>query len=291
MTAFAATKPRAASLVDGEFPLTAADFRALAEMLYAVSGIALHESKAALVYSRLAKRLRALNLRSFREYVVLLAEPGAEEERSRLLMALTTNVTRFFREPHHFDHLVEQVLQPRAAAVRAGAPLRLWSAACSTGQEPYSMALAVLSVLPEAPELDVRILATDIDQSVIATARAGAYSAEAIDAIPAAFRNRWLEKDETAARTWRVGGEARSLVAFKPLNLIGDWPMRRAFDAIFCRNVVIYFDPDTQTKLWTRFRAQMAPHARLYVGHSERVDDTGFVGDGQTVYRLTGGRA
>lgn len=274
------------SLVDGEFPFTAADFSKLAALMRDVSGIHLPESKAALVYSRLAKRLRALGLKTFSDYVELIADPAEEQERSHLLMALTTNVTRFYREPHHFEHLVEQVLAPRADAVRAGAPLRLWSAACSTGQEPYSMALSVLSVWPNAADLDIRILATDIDQSVVNTARAGAYSAEAVDPIPAALRNRWLEKDPNTARTWRVGAEARSLIAFKPLNLIGQWPMKRPFDVIFCRNVVIYFEEQTQSMLWRRFREQLAPDGRLYIGHSERVTDLAFESDGQTVYRI-----
>jgi chemotaxis protein methyltransferase CheR len=285
-----AAAPRAqTSLVDGEFPFTAADFRKLAEVLHEASGIHLPESKAALVYSRLAKRVRALQLASFRDYVALVADPAETQERSQLLMALTTNVTRFFREPHHFDHLVDHVLAPREAAVRAGAPLRLWSAACSTGQEAYSMALSVLSVWPDAADLDIKILATDIDQSVIEIGRAGAYSAEAVDAIPAGFRGRWLEKDANAARTWRVGAQARALVSFKPLNLIGDWPMQRRFDVIFCRNVVIYFEEKTQAALWRRFRDQLAPDGRLYIGHSERVSDTAFESDGQTVYRLAGG--
>jgi len=279
------------SLVDGEFPLTAADFTKLAELLRDVSGIHLPESKAALVYSRLAKRLRALGLRSFSDYVTLIADPEQTQERSHLLMALTTNVTRFYREPHHFEHLVEHVLAPRADAVRAGGSLRLWSAACSTGQEPYSMALSVLSVWPDAADLDIRILATDIDQSVVNTARAGAYSAEAIEPIPSALRNRWLQKDPNTARTWRVGAEARSLITFNTLNLISGWPMKRPFDVIFCRNVVIYFEEQTQTTLWRRFREQMARDGRLYIGHSERVTDLAFESDGQTVYRLVRGGA
>ena len=286
----AAALKQQASLVDGEFPLTEPDFRALADVLYATSGIHLPESKAALVYSRLAKRLRALQLRSFRDYVELIERPESTEERSRLLMALTTNVTRFFREPHHFEHLVERVLKPRADAVKAGSPLRIWSSACSTGQEAYSLALSVLSVWPNAADLDIRILATDIDEGVVATARAGAYTSESIEHIPAEHRNRWLVKDVDTARTWRIGAEARSIIAFKPLNLIGDWPMKRRFDAIFCRNVVIYFDEPTQTKLWRRFRERLAADGRLYVGHSERVNDTSFESDGQTVYRLAGGR-
>ncbi|SUS03260.1 putative chemotaxis protein methyltransferase [uncultured Defluviicoccus sp.] len=288
MSALPVTR-REASLVDGEFPLTAADFRALAEVLYATSGIHLPDSKAALVYSRLAKRLRALGLRSFKEYVSLVRSPEGKDECERLLMALTTNVTRFFREPHHFDHLIETVLAPNAERVKAGGSLRLWSSACSTGQEPYSLALAVLSVWPNAADLDVRILATDIDENVVNTARAGVYTSEAIEQIPVAYRNRWLAKDPDTARTWRMGAEARSLIAFNTLNLIGEWPMKRKFDAIFCRNVVIYFDEPTQAKLWVRFRERLAAKGRLYVGHSERVGDTSFESDGQTVYRLAGG--
>lgn len=289
MSAVAATRKQE-SLVDGEFAFTNADFRAVAEVLYATSGIHLPDSKAALVYSRLAKRLRALGLRTFREYVALVQSDQGKEERERLLMALTTNVTRFFREPHHFDHLIETVLTPMADKVKAGAPLRIWSSACSTGQEPYSIALAVLSVWPDAASRDIRILATDIDENVIKTARAGVYTGEAVEQIPASYRNRWISKDPDAARTWRMSEEARSLIAFKPLNLIGQWPMKKGFDAIFCRNVVIYFDEPTQAKLWRRFAGQLLPQGRLYVGHSERVSDSAFDSDGQTVYKLAGAR-
>lgn len=289
MSAVAATRKQE-SLVDGEFAFTNADFRAVAEVLYATSGIHLPDSKAALVYSRLAKRLRALGLRTFREYVALVQSEQGKEERERLMMALTTNVTRFFREPHHFDHLIETMLTPMVDKVKAGAPLRIWSSACSTGQEPYSIALAVLSVWPDAANRDIRILATDIDENVIKTARAGVYTGEAVEQIPAAYRNRWISKDPDAARTWRMNEEARSLIAFKPLNLIGQWPMKKGFDAIFCRNVVIYFDEPTQAKLWRRFAGQLAPNGRLYVGHSERVSDLAFDSDGQTVYKLAGAK-
>ena len=289
MSALAATRKQE-SLVDGEFVFTNADFQAVAEVLYATSGIHLPDSKAALVYSRLAKRLRALGLRTFREYVALVKSDAGKEERERLLMALTTNVTRFFREPHHFDHLIETVLTPMADKVKAGAPLRIWSSACSTGQEPYSIALAVLSVWPDAANRDIRILATDIDENVIKTARAGVYTSEAVEQIPVAYRNRWVSKDQDTARTWRMSDEARSLISFNQLNLIGQWPMKKGFDAIFCRNVVIYFDEPTQAKLWKRFAGQLLPKGRLYVGHSERVSDAAFDSDGQTVYKLAGAK-
>lgn len=280
------------NLVEGEFAFTASDFRRIAELLYEQAGISLTETKATLVYSRLAKRLRALGLRSFGEYCAMIASPGGEAERANMLNALTTNVTRFFREPHHFDHLRDQVLAPRLAALKAGARMRLWSAACSSGQEPYSIALTVLSLLPEAPSLDIRILATDIDSRVVAQAREGVYPADLVEPIPADFRNRWLERDPANPRQWRMGEAARSLIAFKELNLIGPWPMRGPFDAIFCRNVVIYFDEPTQETIWSRFAPLLGAEGRLYIGHSERVTGPsadGYLSDGLTVYRRAGG--
>lgn len=275
------------SLVEGEYPLSRGDFQRIADSLREQSGIHLPESKATLVYSRLAKRLRALQLRSFDEYCRLIEAPHGHEERSAMLAALTTNVTRFFREPHHFDHLRTHVLEPAAAAVRAGARMRLWSSACSSGQEPYSMALTLLSVIPEAPRLDVKILATDIDPVVVGKAREGVYTEECVSPIPAALRERNVLRSGNGA--WRVSDELKSLIVFKQLNLIGEWPMRGKFDAIFCRNVVIYFEESTQTRIWNRFRDYLAPRGRLYVGHSERVDVPGYASDGLTAYRLSAG--
>ncbi|MDR3511500.1 MAG: protein-glutamate O-methyltransferase CheR [Caulobacteraceae bacterium] len=280
------------NLVEGEFAFTAGDFRRIAELLYEQAGISLTETKATLVYSRLAKRLRGLGLQSFADYCALIASPEGADEQANMLNALTTNVTRFFREPHHFDHLRDQVLAPRLDALRAGGRMRLWSAACSTGQEPYSMALTVLSLLPEAPNLDIKILATDIDSKVVAQAREGRYAADLVEPIPGDFRNRWMERDPSNARQWRVGEAARSLVTFKELNLIGAWPVKGPFDAIFCRNVVIYFDEPTQETIWSRFAPLLGAQGRLYIGHSERVTGpatVGYASDGLTVYRRAGG--
>ena len=272
-------------LVEGEYHFTETDFKAVAAMLHADAGIHLPPAKATLVYSRLAKRIRALRLPDFAAYVALVASPEAGDERGNMLAALTTNVTRFFREPHHFDLLRTQVLEPLAANVRAGARVRLWSAGCSTGQEPYTMAMTLLSVIPEATRLDVRILATDIDPNVVATGRAGIYNEEAVSPVPASLRDKFLKRDNG---NWAVISELRSLITFNELNLIGDWPIKGKFDAIFCRNVVIYFEEPTQERIWGRFRQHMQPHARLYVGHSERVGDAGFETDGLTTYRLKG---
>ena len=280
------------SLVEGEFVFTAEDFRHIAQTLHAHAGIALSEGKAALVYSRLAKRLRVLGLRSFRDYCALIEGVEGVDERQAMTAALTTNVTRFYREPHHFDHLRDQVMPELAARARAGGRVRLWSAACSNGQEPYSMALTVLDVLPEAADLDVRILATDIDPNMVAEGAAGVYSEELLSPVPASGRKHF---EAVAGRPGHFSADAtlRRLVSFRELNLIGDWPMRGKFDVIFCRNVVIYFDDATQEMVWSRFTPMMAPGATLYIGHSERVSGpatTQLQTCGLTAYRL-GGRA
>jgi chemotaxis protein methyltransferase CheR len=277
---------RRAQLVDGEFLFTADDFRTIAATLHAAAGISLPESKATLVYSRLAKRLRALGLETFREYCKLVTGTEGLDERQQMIVALTTNVTRFFREPHHFDHLKEKVLPPLLANARRGGSVRIWSAACSNGQEPYSIALTVLSLMPDAGDYDVKILATDIDTQMLAEARAGVYSGQIIAAVPADLRSRWFERE---GEGYRVAEPARQLVTFNELNLIGDWPMRRQFQAIFCRNVVIYFEEETQSKVFSRFLPLMSPDARLYIGHSERVCGDAAARletDGVTTYRL-----
>jgi chemotaxis protein methyltransferase CheR len=276
------------TLVEGEFPFTADDFRRIAATLHAAAGIALHESKATLVYSRLAKRLRTLGLESFRDYCGLVASAEGLDERQRMVVALTTNVTRFFREPHHFEHLKTTVLPPLLAAARRGGSVRIWSAGCSNGQEPYSIALTILSMMPDAADHDIRILATDIDTQMIAEGRAGLYGSGPMEPVPADLRNRWFEREDDR---WRASETLRRLVVFNELNLMGDWPMRRKFQAIFCRNVVIYFEEDTQSRVFARFLPLLAPDARLYIGHSERLCGEAaqrLETDGITTYRLRG---
>jgi chemotaxis protein methyltransferase CheR len=280
------------SLVEGEFVFTAEDFRHIAQTLHAHAGIALSEGKAALVYSRLAKRLRVLGLRSFRDYCALIEGVEGVDERQAMTAALTTNVTRFYREPHHFDHLRDHVMPELAARARAGGRVRLWSAACSNGQEPYSMALTVLDVLPEAADLDVRILATDIDPNMVAEGAAGIYSDELLSPVPASGRKHFTPVPGSPGQ-FSADATLRRLVSFRELNLIGDWPMKGRFDVIFCRNVVIYFDDATQEMVWSRFTPLMAPGATLYIGHSERVSGPATAQlqtCGLTAYKL-GGRA
>lgn len=279
-----------AGLVEGEFLFTTEDFQKIAQILHSHAGIALAEGKAALVYSRLAKRLRSLGMRSFREYCALIEDARGVDERQAMMAALTTNVTRFFREPHHFDHLRDQVLPPLLEKAKRGGRIRLWSAACSNGQEPYSMAITILAALPDAANLDVKILATDIDPNMIAEGRAGVYREEAVAPVPLELRRRWFKKVAGAQEAlWEVADELQALVSFRELNLIGDWPMKGRFDAIFCRNVVIYFDEPTQERIWGRFAPLLNPGGTLYIGHSERVSGPAaalFETVGLTTYAL-----
>ena len=281
-------------LVDGEFLFTAEDFRRIAAMIHADAGISLSENKATLVYSRLAKRLRALGLESFKDYCALVQGQDGLDERQQMLASLTTNVTRFFREPHHFEHLAAKVLPPLLDGAKRGGRVRIWSAACSSGQEPYSIAIAILRLMPNAADYDIKILATDIDPNVVAFGRAGVYTQELVTGVAADDLRRFMEPtlSDRGEKAYRVSEAMASLVAFRELNLIGDWPMKGKFDAIFCRNVVIYFEEATQSRIWARFTPLMTPKARLYIGHSERVTGPAanqLVGDGLTTYRLAGG--
>jgi chemotaxis protein methyltransferase CheR len=282
----APARRRSEPIHEGEFVLTQRNFDQIASTLRAQSGIALTPAKATLVYSRLAKRLRKLGFQDFDQYCAFVESEAGADERSEMLAALTTNVTRFFREPHHFDHLRQKVLPALVNVARDGGRVRIWSSACSTGEEPYSIALTVLEALPDAARYDVRILATDIDPKVVAAARAGRYRADAVEPIPPALRERWLNKESGADAMWQVSDALRQLITFNELNLIGEWPMRGRFDIIFCRNVVIYFEDETQAAIWTRFRDKLTPQGRLYIGHSERIDVPGFLSDGLTIYRL-----
>ncbi|HWK37649.1 MAG TPA: protein-glutamate O-methyltransferase [Hyphomicrobium sp.] len=286
-----AAQKRESSIIDGEFPFTHDDFRQIADIAYADAGIDLGESKASLVYSRLAKRLRTLQLASFRSYCALLEREEGGEERQQMVAALTTNVTRFFREPHHFEHLKTHVIPSLIGPARAGKPVRIWSAACSSGEEPYSIALAILSVMPDAAAHNVKVLATDIDPNVLQKGEAGIYGEAAMTAVPKDMLHRWfsLGGDRDGNRAWRAGEELRKLVTFRKLNLIGHWPMRGPFQAIFCRNALIYFKEETQIDIWCRFVPLLAPGGHLYIGHSERLFGEAvpyYVNEAITTYRL-----
>lgn len=279
---------QSAPIFVAEFDFTGRDFQTIAALLHHHAGISLPDSKASLVYARLVKRLRLLGFTCFSDYCALLTGPDGANEIQVMLRCLTTNVTRFFREPHHFQNL-QQAIEAAAPAVRSGGRLRLWSAGCSTGQEPYSMAFAVLDVLPEAADLDVRILATDIDTDVLTVGIGAVYGDDQLEGIDEAALGRWFDR---AGGGWRVNARARALVAFREQNLNAPhWPMRGPFQAVFCRNVAIYFDEPSQDRLWRRFASLMPEGASLYVGHSERVRDPAFASCGLTAYQRTRERA
>lgn len=266
-----------------EILLSEREFSRIKNRVYAVAGIALSDAKRTLVVSRLSKVVRALGLPSFDAYVDLLERGASAEDSQEFVNALTTNLTRFYREDHHFDHLRGHVAALLASKPR-GTRLRIWSAGCSTGQEPYTVGMDLLAAFPELKRWDFKILATDIDTAVIAKAAGGVYSENELTGL-SAIRTRPFER--VGDGTVRIPPAVRELVAFKPLNLIGQWPMKGPFDAIFCRNVAIYFDKPTQGEVFGRFAKLLAPEAFLYIGHSENLGTSGegFRLVGKTIYQ------
>lgn len=291
MTIAILTTTKSALAEAAEFEFTQRDLDIIIRIMMREAGISLSGAKANLVYSRLAKRLRRLGLRNFSEYCTLVEGPEGESELQEMIAALTTNVTRFFREPHHFEHLRDHVLPGLIARARAGERIRLWSSACSSGQEPYSMALTLLSLLPDAARYDIRILATDIDTNVLAAGEAGIYDANLLAPVPAALRTNWFSAEPDGRM--QANPVLRSLISFRRLNLVGTWPMRGKFQAIFCRNVVIYFENDTQETVWSRMLPLLENDGILYIGHSERISgpaEMQLFNDGITIYRKGGAR-
>jgi chemotaxis protein methyltransferase CheR len=271
-----------------EFEFSTRDFRKISEIMRGECGIVLGENKANLVYSRLVKRLRALRIESFRDYCDFIASEDGADERRTMIAAMTTNVTKFFREPHHFDYLREKVLPRLAGEARAGRRVRIWSAGCSSGEEPFSIAMTVLAAIPDAAAFDVKILATDLDHTMIAHGRAGLYDGSARESIPKEYKKFYTANEDRI----QMADKLRSLIRFNELNLLGAWPMTGGFDVIFCRNVMIYFDDETQFKLCRRF-SDLLPHGgTLCIGHSERADTDRLPLDlaGQTTYLKNGKR-
>ncbi|MEM1374456.1 MAG: CheR family methyltransferase [Pseudomonadota bacterium] len=263
-------------------------FRAISDIAHDVAGLHLPASKKALVASRISRRLSRLALSSFEDYLGLIQERGAPERR-RMATALTTNVSTFFREQHHFAVLEQVILPPLLARAAQGDRLRIWSAGCANGQEAYSIALSILDISPDTKALDVRVLATDIDPLAIRTAQLGAYHASMMSDVPAAHKERHFDYD-ASAQTYVASPALRALVLFRELNLHGPWPMPGRFDIIFCRNVVIYFDEEGRNALWSRFQEKLTDGGWLLVGHSERVPESVAprlkVQNARTIYRL-----
>lgn len=248
-----------------------AAFQTLARNLHDETGIVLSDAKKGLAVSRLSRRLRALGLSDFDAYCGMLRGPHGAAELQEMILLLTTNVTRFFREPHHFEDLRANILPDLLSKARAGGRVRIWSAGCSSGEEPYSIAMMILDASPQATSLDIRILASDINQNVVSAGQTGRYRVSEVDRIAHPLLSKFLEKNTGTVDEFDVTSAVKKMVRFGRLNLQQPWPMQGKFDVIFCRNVVIYFSTETQQALWPRFAEALHEGGHLMIGHSERV--------------------
>lgn len=270
-----------------EFEYTQDDFDFLRKISNQHSGILVPDDKFDMFYSRLSKRVRLLGFTRFKQYCDYL-QHHPEQEFTEFINAVTTNLTSFFREKHHFDYLAETVLPELLKKNQAQRQIKVWSAGCSTGEEPYSLAMTLLENVPSG--WDVKILATDLDTNVLATAAEGIYALERVTSIGEQRLKRWFQKGVgTQSRKARARADLRRIIHFKQLNLMQDWPMQGVFDVIFCRNVLIYFDRDTKARLVNRYAGLLRQGGHLFIGHSESLHqiDVPFMLVGHTIYRKT----
>ena len=269
-------------------------FAYLAKNLHEQTGIVLPPRKRSMVHSRLIRRLRALKIHSYDEYIRFIDSPEGELEMPRMVNAITTNMTRFFRELHHFDHMLKISLPQCIAAAKHSSNqprLRIWSAGCSSGEEPYSIAMTMRAAIPGIAKWDAKVLATDLDSDMVNHGRCGQYLMDQ-NFDSSDFPPGYIEKytgvihhgDQTILS---INNAIRNMVTFNHLNLLHDWPMRGKFDIIFCRNVVIYFDKETQKKLFDRLADSLVDGGWLYIGHSENLFNlsTRFSLKGKTIYQ------
>lgn len=279
-----ASSVSSAVIKEREFTFTDHHFQTIRHQIGQYAGINLSDSKRDMVYSRLVRRLRAHRFNSFDDYLQLLAD-GESGERVHFINALTTNLTSFFRERHHFDYLTATVLP--LIEQRGDRRLRIWSAGCSTGEEPYSIAMTVADYLKGKPGWDIKIYATDLDTNVVGVGKYGVYDAERVKGLSSAQLKHWFLRGKGRNQGMvRVKPELQCLLEFRSLNLLHEWPYKELFDVIFCRNVVIYFNKETQRRLFKRFSNLLYPSAYLFIGHSESLhsvsDDFRLVG--QTIH-------
>jgi len=247
--------------IQREFVFTDDDFDRIRRFIHQRAGIALNPSKKDMVYGRLVRRIRALQLPSFTAYLERLFSERGNEELEHFVNALTTNLTYFFREEHHFPILAEHLRT-------LSGEVNIWCCAASTGEEPYSLAMTALETASSGARLNVNIVATDLDTNVLRVGAEGIYGAEAINKLPAGMANRYFDRVDD--QRWRAKPALRQMIRFQQLNLVDpQWSVRGPFDAIFCRNVMIYFDRDTQLAVLRRFAPLLKPDGLLFVGHSE----------------------
>lgn len=270
-----------------EFSFTDEDFAVLRRLVKEHTGIALSEQKRELIYGRLSRRLRALQIPTFREYCRRIAD-GDSAEMEAFRNAITTNLTSFFRESHHFDYIRDRFIGPRVADPQGARRIRIWCAGCSTGEEPYSLAMTIRESVRDLAAWDIRILATDIDSEALHRAQQGVYDEDHMQGISQHRRARFFQAvGGKGGEQWQVASELRGMITFKQLNLMNALPMHGPLDVIVCRNVIIYFEKDTQRDLFARISVLQRPGDLLFLGHSETLfkvsDDYALIG--KTVYR------
>jgi chemotaxis protein methyltransferase CheR len=251
------------------YDITDKEFKLFQEIIYRQTGIHMSEKKRNLIVARLSKRLRALHLQNFSEYYQYLVDNNSGDELINLINRVTTNKTDFFREIHHFEFLLKEVLP---AIIRGGNTgrerrLRIWSAGCSTGEEPYSLAMTASEAFRGERGWDIKILATDLDTEVLMKATAGIYPSQAITPVPINYISKYFERTVDGYEVTRA---IKSMVSFRKLNLMDQvFPMKRSFDIIFCRNVMIYFDDETKASLVRKFHHHLKDSGFMFIGHSE----------------------
>ncbi len=281
----AATVASAAPSSGGHGKMTDAEFQRVSALVGRLTGIVIKEHKREMIHSRLTRRLRALGLPNFADYLSLVESEAGAKEIGELINAVTTNLTAFFRESHHFDHFKSDILDPMLSS--GASRIRVWSSACSSGEEPYSIAMTALSAGANRHR-DFKILATDLDTNILSRAAKGVYPADRIKGAPEALV-------KPAVKTLPSGeveftSDVKSMITFRQLNLLNKWPVSGPFDVIFCRNVLIYFDTPTKRDIVDRLANLVRPNGALYLGHSESLlgDHPLLISEGRTIYRRRG---
>ena len=270
----------------GKFTLSDREFDAVRETIRDLTGISIAESKRLMIFRRLVGRLKAHGLATFTEYLDFLKK-GDAKEIEIFSNAVTTNLTSFFRENHHFEFLANEFFPEIMSKTTGFKRLRIWSAGCSTGEEPYSIAMTLKEHFPNLKSWDAKVLCTDLDSDVLKKCRAGQYNTESLDNVPAKLKDRWFKDLPSRPGFCEVRPELQTLLTFNRLNLMQGWPMKGKFDLIFCRNVIIYFDKPTRRVLIDRYADILNDGGYLILGHSESLFDTSTRFDliGKTIYR------
>lgn len=264
-----------------EIDLNAKNFNTIINKVYSVCGISLNESKFEMVRRRLTNRMKVLGMNNFDQYLGYLDSNNKEEE-PFFINSITTNFTSFFRENHHFEYMEDVLIPLWIKEKKHDRQIKIWSAGCSSGEEPYSIAMTLLKHKEKLAGWDIKILATDIDTNILSKAKAGVYLKEKNQQLPTQIKKDFFNSASRTDKTMHINNEVKDMVHFKRLNFLDNWPMKKQYDLIFCRNVIIYFDKETQSGLLTKFRQRQASGSHLFIGHSESLyrmtDDYELIG-------------